>query len=185
MARSSRWDEGPAGGGTNDAAFSGSVPIRGRGDPADDAAQQFRPPDRCPKDEPMSVFDTLRIAASGLTAQRLRMDVAASNIANASSTGGPGTGPYRPETVVFAATPIGAARTPGVAAVAVPDSGRTVRVYDPGHPAADPSGFVSLPDVDIAAEISDLIGAARSYSLNATVTAAAKQSALDALDIGR
>ncbi len=133
----------------------------------------------------MSVFDTLRIAASGLTAQRLRMDVAASNIANAGSTGGPGGSPYSPEAVVFAAAPVGPTATPGVAAIAVPAVERTVRVYDPGHPAADANGFVSLPDVDVAAEIADLIGAARAYSLNATVTAAAKQSALDALEIAR
>lgn len=133
----------------------------------------------------MSVFDTLRIAASGLTAQRLRMDVAASNIANAGSTGRPGGSPYAPEAVVFAAVPVGRAETPGVAALAVPAIGRTIRVYDPNHPAADANGFVALPDVDVAAEITDLIGAARSYSLNATVTAAAKQTALDALEIGR
>lgn len=133
----------------------------------------------------MSVFDTLRIAASGLTAQRLRMDVAASNIANAGSTRSASGGPYAPEAVVFTATPIGKATTPGVAAVAVPAVTRTVRVYDPEHPDAGPDGFVALPDVDVAAEIADLIGAARSYSLNATVTAAAKQSALDALEIGR
>lgn len=135
----------------------------------------------------MSVFDTLRIAASGLTAQRLRMDVAASNIANASSTRGPGREPYVPEAVVFAAGPVGEnpAAPPGVTAIAVPALNRTVRVYDPSHPDADPNGFVTLPDVDVAAEIADLIGAARSYSLNATVTGAAKQTALDALEIGR
>ncbi|MCL6641362.1 MAG: flagellar basal body rod protein FlgC [Candidatus Rokubacteria bacterium] len=133
----------------------------------------------------MSVFDTLRIAASGLTAQRLRMDVAASNIANAGSTRGPAGAPYAPERVVFAAAPVGGSPTPGVAAVALPALDRTVRVYDPNHPDADPNGFVAYPDVDVAAEIADLIGAARSYSLNATVTAAAKQTALDALEISR
>ncbi len=133
----------------------------------------------------MSIFDTLRIAASGLTAQRLRMDVAASNIANAGSTHGPDGAPYAPAAVVFAATPLEEGAAPGVAAVAVPAIGGTVRVYDPSHPDADENGFVSYPDVDIAAQVTDLIGAARSYSLNATVTAAAKQSALDALEIGR
>ena len=151
----------------------------------------------------MSVFDTIRVAASGLTAQRLRMDIAASNIANAQSTrAANGSGPYQPESVVFSAQmlsvtsggiggssssfsgPSGAA--PGVAGVAiVTPNTPPIRVYDPTHPDADAAGFVSYPDVDIAAQMADMMGAARSYGLNATITAAAKASALDAIEIGR
>ena len=151
----------------------------------------------------MSVFDTIRVAASGLTAQRLRMDIAASNIANAQSTrAANGSGPYQPESVVFSAQmlsvtsggiggssssfsgPSGAA--PGVAGVAiVTPNTPPIRVYDPTHPDADATGFVSYPDVDIAAQMADMMGAARSYGLNATITAAAKASALDAIEIGR
>ena len=151
----------------------------------------------------MSVFDTIRVAASGLTAQRLRMDIAASNIANAQSTrAADGSGPYQPESVVFSAQmlsvtsggiggssssfsgPSGAA--PGVAGVAiVTPNTPPIRVYDPTHPDADATGFVSYPDVDIAAQMADMMGAARSYGLNATITAAAKASALDAIEIGR
>ena len=151
----------------------------------------------------MSVFDTIRVAASGLTAQRLRMDIAASNIANAQSTrSANGSGPYQPESVVFSAQmlsvtsggiggssssfsgPSGAA--PGVAGVAiVTPKTPPIRVYDPTHPDADATGFVSYPDVDIAAQMADMMGAARSYGLNATITAAAKASALDAIEIGR
>jgi flagellar basal-body rod protein FlgC len=152
----------------------------------------------------MSVFDTIRIAASGLTAQRLRMDVAASNIANAQTTrSADGSGPYKPESVVFRAQVLPGApstgidntgggltgfsgATPGVAAVALVAQNRDpLRVYDPTHPDANVDGFVFYPDVDIAAEMADMMGAARSYGLNATITASAKASALDAIDIGR
>ena len=58
-------------------------------------------------------------------------------------------------------------------------------MYDPRHPDADANGFVTYPDVDAAAQMTDLMGASRSYSMNATVTQAAKQSALDAIELGR
>ena len=135
----------------------------------------------------MGIFDTLRIAASGLTAQRLRMDVASSNIANADTTASPGGGPYRPEAVVF--TPFELSGEPGaqgVSAAAIVQPGAGSReVYDPSNPAADAQGMVTYPDVDVAAQMADLIGASRSFQLDATVASAAKQSGLDALDIGR
>jgi flagellar basal-body rod protein FlgC len=75
---------------------------------------------------------------------------------------------------------------PGVAATAIVTPDRPpIRVYDPTHPDADANGFVSYPDVDIAAEMADLMGAARSYSLNATVTNSIKQIAQEAIEIGR
>lgn len=134
----------------------------------------------------MSVFDTLRIAGSGLTAQRLRMDVAASNLANAETTRTAAGGPYQAESVIFGTTPFGAAGGQGVAATAIvnPNAG-SVRVYDPTHPDADATGFVRYPDVNVASQMADLMGAARSFQINVTVAQAAKQSALDALDLGR
>lgn len=133
----------------------------------------------------MSIFDTLRIAASGLTAQRLRMDVASSNIANADTTASPDGGPYRPEAVVFTPFQIAGAAAQGVAATAIVRPGTGTRqVYDPSNPAADGQGMVTYPDVDVAAQMADLIGASRSFQLDATVASAAKQSALDALDLG-
>lgn len=135
----------------------------------------------------MSIFDTMAIAASGLTAERLRMDVSAANIANAGTTRTAAGGPYQPESVVFSTaliTPDGAA--PGVTGVAIVTPNKTpVRTYDPASPDADAQGFVSYPDVDVAAELADMMGAARSYSLNSTVLQAAKQQALDSLEIGR
>jgi len=137
----------------------------------------------------MSVFDTMRIAASGLTAERLRMDVAASNLANAQSTkSSTGSGqPYQVEAVVFEATQMGPEEAQqGVSAVAIVNPNRpTTRVYDPNNPDADTSGFVTYPNVDVATEMTDIMGAARSYQVNSTVAQAAKQQALDAIDIGR
>ena len=135
----------------------------------------------------MSVFDTLRIAGSGLTAQRLRMDVAASNIANAGTSHTPAGGPYQPESVWFEATQMGPTiGQTGVTAAALPTPNTAPKVvYDPRDPNADADGFVRMPDVDIAAQMADLMGSARSYSMNATVVSAAKQNALDALELGR
>jgi flagellar basal-body rod protein FlgC len=137
----------------------------------------------------MSVFDTIRIAASGLTAQRLRMDVAASNLANAQTTrsqANPGQ-PYQEEAVVFQAQRMGPdPAAQGVSAVAIVNPARpNMRVYDPGNPDADDQGFVVYPNVDVSTEMTDMMGAARSYQVNATVAQAAKQQALDALDLGK
>jgi flagellar basal-body rod protein FlgC len=138
----------------------------------------------------MSVFDTLRIAASGLTAERLRMDVAASNLANAQSTrtqNGQVGQPYQEEAVVFEATQMGPmAAAQGVSAVAIVQPAKpNMRTYDPTNPDADATGFVNYPNVDVASEMTDMMGAARSYQVNSTVAQAAKQQALDAIDLGK
>jgi flagellar basal-body rod protein FlgC len=138
----------------------------------------------------MSVFDTIRIAASGLTAQRLRMDVAASNLANAQSTqtqGGQVGQPYEEQAVVFQSRQMGPSfADQGVSAVAIVQSTRAnTRVYDPNNPEADQTGFVNYPNVDVASQMADMMGAARSYQVNATVAQAAKQQALDAIDLGK
>ncbi len=134
----------------------------------------------------MSVFDTIRIAASGLTAERFRMDVAAGNLANSRSTRSTTGTMYQPVAPVFEAVSMSQDGAMGVAAVGVsPIGGDPIRVYDPSHPDADPQGYVSYPDVDAAAQMTDLMGASRSYSMNATVTQVAKQSANDAIEIGR
>jgi flagellar basal-body rod protein FlgC len=134
----------------------------------------------------MSVFDTMRIAASGLTAERFRMDVAAGNLANSRSTRSTTGTLYQPVAPVFEAVSMSGDGAMGVAAVGVtPIGGAPIRVYDPTHPDADAKGFVSYPDVDAATQMTDLMGASRAYSMNATVTQVAKQSANDAIEIGR
>ena len=137
----------------------------------------------------MSVFDTIRIAASGLTAERLRMDIASSNLANAQTTRSANdpTQPYQAEAVVFQAQQMGpSAATQGVSAIAIVNPARpNVRTYDPGNPEADKQGFVTYPNVDVSSEMTDIMGAARSYQVNATAAQAAKQQALDALELGK
>jgi flagellar basal-body rod protein FlgC len=133
----------------------------------------------------MSLFGGLEISASGLTAERLRMDVTAENLANAQTTRGANGQPYRRKEVLLQEAPgsFGASRAmnPGsqgggvhVAGV-VEDASPLKRVYDPGHPDADAQGYVSMPNVDTVTEMVDLIGASRAYEANVTAMQAAKQ----------
>src|SRR4051794_25608825 len=111
----------------------------------------------------MSIFDSLQIAASGLTAQRLRMNVTASNIANASTTRDANGGTYEPSSVVFESVMLSASSAaPGVAAVAiVPSGSAAMTVYDPSNPDANGSGMVNKPGVDIASQMADMMNAVR------------------------
>lgn len=119
----------------------------------------------------LSVAD---ISASGLVAERTRMQVIANNIANAHTTRGPDGGPYRRQNVVFgqmldqhrdAAGP--AAGLGGVRVLGIhQDPSDFPIVYDPSHPDADAGGFVTLPNVSIANEMVDMIVATRSYEAN-------------------
>jgi flagellar basal-body rod protein FlgC len=147
----------------------------------------------------MGLFDALGISGSGLTAQRLRMDVTAENLANAQSTRDANGQPYRRKDVVLQeSSPSGfagalqnaqAGSSPAGAGVQVagivadPSPGR--RVYDPGHPDADPQGYVTLPNVNPVTEMTDLIDASRAYEANVTAMSAAKQMFSKTLDLLR
>lgn len=136
----------------------------------------------------MSMFGALEASASGLTAERLRMDVTAENLANAQTTRTAAGGPYRRKEVVLAsversagfgaqlASAMGASERPAGVEVAgiTEDSTPPRRVYDPGHPDADGQGFVAMPNVDTVAEMVDLIAASRAYEANVTAMQAAK-----------
>jgi flagellar basal-body rod protein FlgC len=129
----------------------------------------------------MGMFDALEISGTGLTAQRLRMDVTAENLANAQSTN------YRRKEVVlqqasFGATLDAASRGVEVAGV-VQDSSPGKRVYDPGNPAADAQGYVTMPNVDSVTEMVDLIGSSRAYEANVTAMQTAKTMFSKTLDI--
>ena len=146
-----------------------------------------------------SIFSSFRIAASALTAQRLRMDVTANNVANAETTRTAGGGPYQRQQVVFMAEYAAAGIIPPrLQARAAQAPGRGVRVqsiltddtpgnrvYDPNHPDADEDGFVTYPNVNIVTEMTDMLSATRSYEANITVFNALKNMALRALDISR
>ena len=139
----------------------------------------------------MNFFDMMDVSASGLSAQRRRMETVSSNLANANTTRTPGGGPYRRLDVVFEAVPVSSsfADTLGAAVRQV----RVSQVYEdqspgrvsfePGHPDADPQGYVTYPNVEPVVEMVNLLGAARSYEANLTVIEATKALMLRALEI--
>ena len=150
----------------------------------------------------MGMFDALNVSATGLTAERLRMDVTAENLANAQTTRGADGQPYRRKEVVLAevqsggfgsqlAKAIGAGSAsgsqPGGVEVAGISQDQTPGklVYDPGHPDADADGYVRMPNVDTVAEMVDLISASRAYEANVTAMNAAKQMFTKTLDLLR
>lgn len=144
----------------------------------------------------MQMFKTIDIAASGLTAERLRMDIISNNIANVNSTRTEAGGPYQRQMPVFApreaesfATILDRAQTQmsseGVRVVGITkDTSPLKRVYDPHHPDADKDGYVTMPNVNVVSEMVDMISASRSYEANVTVVNAAKSMAMKALEIG-
>jgi flagellar basal-body rod protein FlgC len=137
----------------------------------------------------MSLFSTMRISGSALTAQRLRMDVIAGNIANADTTRINGQlGAYQRQQVVFqplAAAPNSAGEGLQVAAI-VKDPSIGKQVYDPANADADPNtGMVSYPNVDTTTEMTDMLSASRAYEANVTVLSSIKQMAQRSIDLGR
>lgn len=115
-----------------------------------------------------SLFSVINVSASGLSAERLRMEVIANNVANANTTMGPAGGPFRRREVVFAeAMDHAGANSRGVEVVGVqPDQSELPRVYKPGHPHADAEGFVTMPNVVVSNEMVDLMVASRAYEAN-------------------
>ncbi|HZO28114.1 MAG TPA: flagellar basal body rod protein FlgC [Chloroflexota bacterium] len=146
------------------------------------------------------MLETLETAGSALTAQRLRMDVIASNLANSEATSTPDGGPYKRERVVFgpalrdslnklssSSTSITNGAASGGVEVKgiVQDQEEPRMVFDPTHPDANEDGFVAYPNVDMVTEMTDMLSASRSYEANITVVNVAKSMAQRALDIGR
>jgi flagellar basal-body rod protein FlgC len=130
----------------------------------------------------MGLFDALNISASGLTAQRLRMDVTSANLANAQTTKTPAGGPYKRQDVIlqeasssdtFAGSLAGAmgpdSAPAGVEVAAiVDDTTPTKKVYEPTNPEADKQGYVEMPNINPVSEMTDLIDASRSYQADVT-----------------
>lgn len=138
------------------------------------------------------LIDTFNIAASGLSAESLRLHTIATNMANARTTRTAEGGPYQRRVPVFSAQPIdefGSELDRATATVHVDgiltDSRPPVKVYDPGHPDAGPDGYVSYPDINVLQEMVDLMTTNRSYEANANVIDTTKDMALNALSIGR
>lgn len=137
--------------------------------------------------------DVMDMAAAGLAAQRARMAATASNLANAQTTRTPDGGPYRRRDPVFGVEPIGGpfasalersfqrVTLTGVALDARPP----VLRYDPGHPDADADGVVTLPNVEVVEELTNMLAASRSYEANLAVVRKVREMSQAALQIGR
>lgn len=145
----------------------------------------------------MSFMSGMNISASGMTAQRLRLDIISQNIANVNTTRDGNGEVYRRKTVVFAekdVTPFGdilmkTAGTVGngvkVTRIAEDSDTQMRKVYDPSHPDADEDGYVTYPNVNTVQEMTDMIDATRSYEANVTAFNATKNMALKGLEVGK
>lgn len=144
----------------------------------------------------MGMFGAIDSAASGLTAERLRMDVISNNIANVNTTRTAEGGPYRRQLVVFEPQSAGGSFAEALSSQMGGGSGVRVAgitkdqsplhmVYEPGHPDANANGYVTMPNVNVVTEMVDMITSTRSYEANVTVINSAKGMAAEALDIGK
>jgi flagellar basal-body rod protein FlgC len=146
----------------------------------------------------MGYFSSLDISASGLTAQRMRMDLISQNIANANTTRTENGTPYRRQTLVLGTDNLspfsqylseakkdiiegGKVKIKGIQE----DQSDFKRTYDPDNPDADEEGYVLMPNVNIVTEMVDMISATRSYEANVTAANASKTMAMQAINIGR
>lgn len=146
----------------------------------------------------MGYFDSLDVSASGMSAQRMRMDLISQNIANANTIKTEDGTPYRRQTLVlgtdmatgFSSYLSGASKEAlGSGKVKIQgikeDMSELKRVYEPDNPEADEEGYVTMPNVDIVTEMVDMISASRSYEANVTASTASKNMAMQALNIGK
>lgn len=146
----------------------------------------------------MSMFQSFNINASGMTAQRFRMDVISENVANINTTRNEDNEPYRRKVVTFGQKTV----TPfsrvlqntresymgnGVKVVSVTEDTDTdfIMKYDPAHPDADENGYVTYPNVNVVTEMTNMIDASRSYEANLTAFESSKAMAMKALELGK
>ena len=144
----------------------------------------------------MGMFSAMDTSATGMTAQRLRMDIISQNLANVNTTRGADGKPYRRKTVVFQEkdatcfsnvllTTLGSYGN-GVKVAQIVEDGEDFKmVYDPSHPDADESGYVMMPNVNTVEEMTNLIDDSRSYEANVTAFNSAKAMALKGLEVGK
>ncbi len=147
----------------------------------------------------MGMFDAFNINASGLTAQRYRMDIISENVANANTTRTEDGTPYRRKVVTFTEKNEGVSFGNVFKTASDRYTGRGVKVdavyedtwtemnkvYDPSHPDADENGYVYYPNVNIVTEMTNLIDASRAYEANATAFTASKNMAQQGLNLGQ
>jgi flagellar basal-body rod protein FlgC len=144
----------------------------------------------------MSLMTAIEVSASGLSAQRKRLEVLVSNLVNANSTQAAGMEPYRRKDVVFAATSpepaFGTALNEALLNVqgveiagVVTDKSEPIRRYEPGHPHADKEGYVMYPNINPMEEMVNMLSATRSYEANLQAANTAKEMAVKTLEIIR
>ena len=139
----------------------------------------------------MNLIAGIDVTAGALNAQKTRLDIVAQNIANAQTTRTPEGGPYQRQVVSFATelvrreggagSSLQGVKVAGISADRTPGQ----QVYNPQHPDADAGGLVTMPNVNLAYEMVDLITASRAYEANLSVVKNARQMALKALEIGK
>ena len=145
----------------------------------------------------MDFFDAIHTSSSGLSAQRLRMNLISGNLANVNTTRTREGGPYRRKEAIFAARPLEESfkkilsgrlnRQLSIVKVdrVIEDSNSPVMKYDPQHPDADEKGYVAMPNINVMEEMVNMISATRGYEANVTALKAAKDMASRALEIGK
>lgn len=148
----------------------------------------------------MSIFKSFGVNASGMTAERYRMDIISQNVANANTTRTEDGTPYKRKIVTFTEKTLDPTRFGTIFAksrgmdvgdgvkvsrVFEDEQSEMKRVYDPAHPDADEDGYVWYPNVDIVTEMTNMIDATRAYEANATAFTASKSMAMKGLNIGQ
>lgn len=141
------------------------------------------------------MIPSFQISASGLEAQRVRMDLASSNLANAQTTRGPDGKAYQKLRPIFHTAPVDGGSTFETAMdqelkkveVAGIDRDETPprEIFDPGHPDANEKGFVSVPNINLMEEMADMLLATRAYEANVTAFNVSKSMAMSALNLGK
>jgi len=144
----------------------------------------------------MDLFTAMKVSSAGLSAQRTRINIASSNLANVETTRTPEGGPYRRRQVMLAAVPFSKAfeqvqqtdmhdQTHSVEVVSIEADGSEPRlIYNPEHPDARKDGYVAMPNINPISEMVDLLTTSRGYEANVSALRAAKTMALEALKIG-
>ena len=145
----------------------------------------------------MSLFNAIAVSASGLEAQRTRAELITENLANADTTRTPEGGPYRRKDAIFSALPIAqsfssvlaeasGATLDGVSVTEIAiDDAEPERRYLPGHPDADPQGYVAFPHINPAEEMVDLMSASRGYQANVAAISSVKDMIARSIDLFR
>lgn len=145
----------------------------------------------------MDFFNSIQTSSSGLSAQRLRMNLISGNLANVNTTRTRDGGPYRRKEAIFAAQPMNSEfnkiltdrlnnQTAGVRVDRIyEDTSPPMMKYDPSHPNANDKGYVAVPNINPMEEMVNMISATRGFEANVTALKAAKEMALKALEIGR